>query len=269
MTEPRPHARVGVGGRPVFAPASAQASALAWLREAIATGELAPGVHLPQEDLAEQMGLSLIPVREALRILESEGLILHHPRRGYFVTQLTIDNALEIYELRKEVEDYAVRKALPRLTPEVFDLMEREMAACSAGHARGEVVEALEANRRFHFALIEDTNQPYAQRLTHELWELTQAYRHRYSANEREAIDAAHRRILDAARRRDVDRLLAELDDHRSHARGMLIAIIAGEVHVEPRRTRGTGSEATSAKSGRPRGGAAAVTPPANRRRRG
>lgn len=221
-----------------LAPASAQEAALAWLREAIATGELAPGAHLPQEDIALQMGLSLIPVREALRILENDGLIVHHPRRGYFVTQLTIDNANEIYELRRQLEDSAVRNALPRLAPETFERMERDLLACTRAHEIGAVVEALEANRRFHFALIDDPHQPYAQRMIHQLWQLTEAYRHRYNSNEREAIDAAHRRILDAARQRDLHRLLVELDGHRIHARGMLIAIIAGEVHVEPKRSR-------------------------------
>jgi DNA-binding GntR family transcriptional regulator len=94
---------------------TAQQHATDALRALIVRGELRPGQRVNQEDLAAQLGLSVAPVREALRVLESEGQLTYLPRRGYFVTELRFADLQEIYELRAILEERAARRALPAL----------------------------------------------------------------------------------------------------------------------------------------------------------
>ena len=94
---------------------TAQQHALTWLRRLIVSGELAPGARVNQEDLAARIGVSVAPVREALRALEQEGQLTYLPRRGYFVTELHAEDLEEIYALRQILEERAARHALPTL----------------------------------------------------------------------------------------------------------------------------------------------------------
>jgi len=102
---------------------TAQDLVLETLREAILDGILPPGARLRQEDLATAFKTSRIPVREALRVLEYEGLAKSEPHRGFTVTALDADQIEEIYELRTVLESHAVRAAIPLLTiPDLADL---------------------------------------------------------------------------------------------------------------------------------------------------
>ena len=89
VDRPRAHRHPGV---PVTAPDTTQQHAVDWLRHAIVSGDLKPGERIPQEEIAERIGVSLIPVREALRVLEGEGQVTYRPRRGYAVTVLRIED---------------------------------------------------------------------------------------------------------------------------------------------------------------------------------
>ena len=210
-------------------PSTTQEHALDWLRRAIIGGELKPGDHLPQEEIAERIGVSLIPVREALRQLEAEGQVTYQPRRGYFVTTLRIDDLVEIYGLRRMLEARAVRCALPEFDAEDLDRMTRAAAECAEAARAGDIARELEANRRLHFALFDHPSQPHTQRIIRLLWDSTEAYRALYynSPEERAAADAAHSRILAAVCDRDADRLVLELDAHRDRALSTLRRILA------------------------------------------
>ncbi|MFN8518547.1 MAG: GntR family transcriptional regulator [Chloroflexota bacterium] len=95
---------------------TAQELVLETLREAILGGVLPPGTRLRQEELATAFDTSRIPVREALRVLEYEGLVSSEPHRGFTVTSLDADEVEEIYDLRTVLETHAVRLAVPLLT---------------------------------------------------------------------------------------------------------------------------------------------------------
>jgi DNA-binding GntR family transcriptional regulator len=95
------------------------------LRESIQTGVFAPGERLRQDQLAEQLGVSRIPVRSALLQLESEGLIKVHPYRGATVSELTVDEMRENYEIRGVLEALALRKAAAAMTPKRLALLRR------------------------------------------------------------------------------------------------------------------------------------------------
>jgi DNA-binding GntR family transcriptional regulator len=208
--------------------ATAQQHAVDWLRRLIIDGDLRPGQRVNQEDLAASIGLSVAPVREALRVLEQEGQVTYLPRRGYFVTELRIDDLREIYALRALLEDRAARHALPTLDANALERIRRAARDCADAAERGDVAAELAANRRFHFAILDAADQPHVLRLIKLLWDSTEAYRAAYynSPEERRHSIRAHDRILEAIAERDADRLVAELDAHRERALRVLARML-------------------------------------------
>ena len=121
------------------------------LREAIVNGDLKPGQHLAQTELAESMGVSRMPIREALKKLETEGLVSIEPHRGAIVRQFTIQEIEEIYYLRKIFEKKAVEESVRRMTLEVYNDLEQLVHAMDSTHNIGEFVKL---NIAFHELLI-------------------------------------------------------------------------------------------------------------------
>ncbi|HVQ18393.1 MAG TPA: GntR family transcriptional regulator, partial [Actinomycetes bacterium] len=97
-------------------PPTAQEAVLSELRRAIMTGELRPGEQVLQDALAEKFGVSRVPLREALKILEGEGQVTYQPHRGYFVAELDAVDLVEVYRIRDLLESEAARVAVPLLT---------------------------------------------------------------------------------------------------------------------------------------------------------
>jgi DNA-binding GntR family transcriptional regulator len=225
---------MSVGVRPQ-APGTAQQHALDSLRWLIVAGDLRPGARVNQEDVAAQLGVSVAPVREALRALEQEGQVTYRPRRGYFVTELRVEDLEEIYALRALLEARAARHAVPLLEAEALDRVRDAARACADAAQRGDVAAELAANRRFHFGLLEAPGQPHALRVIRLLWDSTEAYRAMYynSPQERRASLDAHDRILAAAEARDVDLLVAQLDAHRERALEVLRGVLGGDARAD------------------------------------
>ncbi len=213
---------------PGAGPGTAAQHALDGLRRALIAGELGPGDRVRQEELAEAMGISLSPVREALAVLEQEGQVTYRPRRGYFVTELDLAQVREIYELRDVLEERAARRALPLLEDDAMGRIELAARDCVEAAGAGDVAAELEANRRFHFAILGSPDQVHALRLIRLLWDSTETYRALYYNSPQARRDSlqAHDRILDALHARDAERLVAELADHRRSALTRLEAIL-------------------------------------------
>jgi len=208
---------------------TAQQHAVDALRALIVGGALRPGMRANQEDLAARFGLSVAPVREALRVLEQEGQLTYRPRRGYFVTELRIADLEEIYDLRRLLEARAAREGLAALDDEGLARVQAAARACMDAVDAGDVAAELAANRAFHFGIF-DPHRPHTLRVIQSLWDATEAYRAMYynSPEERRASIEAHDRILEALQARDADRLIAELDAHRDRA-----LVVLREVLVE------------------------------------
>lgn len=181
-----------------------------------------------QEEIAEGLGVSIAPVREALRVLEQEGQVTYRPRRGYFVTELHTEDLAEIYELRQVLEERAARRALPTHDDDALERIALAARDCALAAEVGDVAGELEANRRFHFAVLESPDQVHTMRVIRLLWDATEAYRAIYynSSSERHAAVDAHDRILAAVRARDADALVCELDAHRARALHVLSGIL-------------------------------------------
>lgn len=215
--------------RAFTAPETTAQHALEGLRRAMVEGELRPGDRIGQEDIAERLGVSLAPVREALAVLEQEGQVTYRPRRGYFVAELDLDEVREIYQLRALLEERAARRALPLLDEDAIRRIELAARDCVDAATTGDVVAELEANRRFHFAVLDSPDQVHTLRLIRLLWDSTENYRALYysSPEGREESLQAHDRIVLAIAAGDVEHLIAELEAHRTAALGRMTAILA------------------------------------------
>jgi DNA-binding GntR family transcriptional regulator len=201
-------------------PPTAQEAVLTELRRLVVTGELAPGTPIRQEALAERLGVSRVPVREALKVLEGEGQVTYSAHRGYVVAELSVDDLVEVYRLRELLEAEAIRVALPRLTAQ--DLREIEAAARQVEQAgeSGDLAEVTRANRSFHFLLFDAAGLPRLSRTLRQLWDATDVYRSVYFAasdNRRRVIDE-HDDLMRALRSGDIEAAVRAQADHRAHS---------------------------------------------------
>jgi len=187
---------------------TAQDLVLTSMREAILTAALPPGTRLRQEKLAEVFGTSRIPVREALRALEYEGLVSSLPYRGFTVTELDADDIEEVYDLRIVLESHAVRLAVPLMTDEDLQTLEElyaEMTAAEPGDAQ------LAARERFYIKLYSMTGR-------HRLVALISRLRQEVARSLRwptlQHAPEHHEQFFEAIRAGDVDRAASQLASH-------------------------------------------------------
>ena len=127
------------------------------LAERIISGALAPGERLRQDHVATEFGASHVPVREAFRLLEAQGLAVSEPRRGVSVTGFTRQEVHEVAEMRAALEAVALRHAIPNLTPRLLDEAEK---ANKAGIAARDIQAWEATNRAFHTILLAPCGMP-------------------------------------------------------------------------------------------------------------
>ncbi len=205
-----------------------QHHAAEWIRRAIASGELRPGDRVGQDAVAERVGVSVIPVREALNVLATEGLVSYRPRRGFVVTELNLADLEENYAIRRLLESEAVRRGVPRADVVDRDRIADLSAACTAAGRAGDISAKLAANRQFHFAIYELAGSRQLLGLIARLWDATEGYRALYYdlPGEGDAADSTHDEIVGAVGRNDVRATITLLDAHRARAldrmRGLL-----------------------------------------------
>jgi DNA-binding GntR family transcriptional regulator len=174
------------------------------LRTAILAGEFQPGERLYQDVLAERFGASRIPVREALRILESEGLAEVLPNRGARVPALDLYEVHTFYRMRERLEPLTLAESIPHLTDEQIDTMEAIQLQIEAND---DVDRFLALDRDFHMTSYAGCRSEQLLAATVRLWNSTQHYRRAFmllaDPGRATIVNAEHRLILDAVRRRD------------------------------------------------------------------
>lgn len=212
-------------------PPTAQEAVLAEIRRAIVSGELKPGQPIRQEVVAERLGVSRVPVREALKILQGEGQVEYQPHRGYFVTRLDLDDLREVYRIRQLLETEAARLSVPAFTG--ADVRALSVAARDVDRA-GDIQDCVAmsaANRRFHFMLVEGAGMARLTHLVRILWDATDVYRSFYytDVSNRYRVRAEHAGIVKAAAAHDLEGVIQLLDDHRQHAIDQIADAISRE----------------------------------------
>lgn len=146
------------------------------LRERIVSGEYPPGSRLILGRLAEEHSVSFIPVREALRRLEGERLVVLEPNRGASVAPISVTDLRDIYETRILLERHALRTAFPNLDEESLKLAENELREMRRGFKDGRERDAYEHHRAFHFTLYKPGASPWTLHLIEQLWASAERY---------------------------------------------------------------------------------------------
>lgn len=199
---------------------TAQEQVLREVRNQIASGVLKAGQQVKQDTLAAELGVSRVPLREALKVLEGEGQVVYHPHRGYFVADLSVSDLVEVYRIRALLEEEALTVAIPMMTDEDVDFIEEMAEEVRAASASGDVAAISAANRRFHFAMFECSNMPRLVRIIRTLWDSTDAYRSVYmaSAINLDHMNDEHAQMVAALRLRDVETSIRLQSTHRENS---------------------------------------------------
>lgn len=147
------------------------------LREAIVQGWYLPGAPLRLNDLTEQYGVSLIPIREALRRLEVERLVETEPNRGARVASIADGDVADAYATRELLEVEALNRAWDRLDAYFVEEARRTLAEMFDAFERGDLAAGALAHRRYHFEMFGRAESPWLDHLIRILWSHTERYR--------------------------------------------------------------------------------------------
>ena len=193
------------------------------LREAITTGKLRSNQPLPQDEIAAQLDVSHIPVREALRQLESEGLVTYEPNRGATVSALTPGEIREIYEIRAILEAAALRRATPKLPAANLERARQILVRAEAAE-EGAAWGLLDIH--FHQLIYDLEGRPRLQELITGLLRRVDRYwlSHGLMLKHRDRFDGEHRALLEALQARNPERAASVLESHLEGACDLLIA---------------------------------------------
>ena len=216
------------------------------LRQAILSGEIVPGQRVRQEEVAERLSSSRLPVREALRMLEAEGLIEHRANKGARVPRLSMHEVDVVYQMRERLEPLALSESLPHLTDTDLRRLEELQTRIEANTGEGNtgegntgegntgdnnsgVADFLALDREFHLLTYAGCQIDTLTAIVNRLWNVTQHYRRAFMAlsgpGRMWVVNAEHRLLLDAIQRRDavdaerylgghIRRTRVELDRH-------------------------------------------------------
>ncbi len=168
------------------------------LRQAILRGELKPGERLMEIHLAQKLGVSRTPVREAIRKLELEGLVLMIPRKGAVVAEITVSDLEDVLEVRMALEELAVKKACGQITPKQLEEVKRCSEEFKKALLGGDVSACAQADEEFHDAIYECTGNKRLIQILNNLREQMYRYRMEYLKDKRsyEILVKEHEEIV-------------------------------------------------------------------------
>lgn len=186
------------------------------LRQAILKGELEPGERLMEIQLAERLGVSRTPIREAIRKLELEGLVLMIPRKGAEVAEISEKSLREVLEVRRSLEELAIELACQRITPEELTALEEAENQFARAVEDGEVMAIAESDENYHELIYQATANDRLVQILNNLREQMYRYRLEYIKDEdrRQILVVEHEHILRAVRRRDIADAKSAVREH-------------------------------------------------------
>ena len=209
-----------------IATTTAAAAAADLIRQAIIDGRVPPGHRLKEEELAQQLGISRTPVREALLVLQSEGLVEAAPNRGATVRAYETSDLEDMYELRALLEGNAAGRAATRVTPEQLEKL-RESCTRFQGLLDGEDVQALVLeNAVFHETILEAASSERLSAMVRQVVALPLVYKSYvwYSPAQASASYHCHLQLVKALERGDAQRAELVMREHVYEARDVLVA---------------------------------------------
>lgn len=201
------------------------------LRQAILTGELKPGERLMEIHLANKLGVSRTPIREAIRQLELEGLVIMVPRKGAMVASITQKSMTDVLEVRLALEKLAVSLASERITEEQKQKLKDALLSFEEKTGSGDASEIAKADVAFHDVIFEATGNMRLGQLVNNLAEQMYRYRFEYIKDEsgHNRLIKEHRRIYDAIVSGNAEDATTEISIHIKNQEESIIRLIGFE----------------------------------------
>lgn len=186
------------------------------LKMQILTGAIVPGTRMMEVELAETMGVSRTPIREAIRKLEKEGLVTIRPRRGAYASSISTQDMLEILEVRQNMEGLAAYFAASRMTPDQLDTLKQLSGKYNEAVNAGNTEDMIEYDTKFHRCIVDSCNNKVLVQMIEQLQEMVLRFRYIYYDTFRRAenMPEEHQAIYDAIACGDEDAARAAADVH-------------------------------------------------------
>lgn len=186
------------------------------LREAILKGDLAPGERLMEIKLANQLGVSRTPIREAIRKLELEGLVVMVPRKGAEVAKITEKDLRDVLEVRASLEELAISLACERITDEKITELKDALEQFRTVIKGKDVTKIAQMDVAFHDVIFEATQNARLVQMVNNLREQMYRYRLEYlkDFSTHSRLDEEHVKIFEAVSARDIERATALIREH-------------------------------------------------------
>lgn len=206
-----------IGSDGSLEPVSRRGQIVSALREAIVRGDIPPGTQLKQDELSVHFRSSPAPVREALRQLESEGLVEHYPNRGVFVSEVSEEELFAVLlPVRLLVEEYAMRRTSEHLSPELLAQLEEQVVQMERGAIRRDLPAINEADVRFHELTVAASGSYHTIQLWRSVLPRIRVQFYRLAPRHRNLKDIAaeHRALLECLTSGDQRAIEAALREH-------------------------------------------------------
>jgi len=207
------------------------------IRDLIVSGQLKPGDRLRQDELATTFGVSTMPIREALRQLQAEGLVTFQPRRGAAVASLSVSDYEEIYRIREALEILACGWAAEDFDRIPIDDLRTILEEIEKAEAHPEdVYPRLQLVREFFFTVFEASEKEHVLRILSSLWDLSQQYR-RYFSSIPEIVPQRlgnYRRVLRACEAKDPDELVEAIRTIHDLGRSTRVELVREQERRSP-----------------------------------
>lgn len=196
------------------------------LKRQILTGKIDPGTRMMEVELAEDMGVSRTPIREAIRKLEKEGLVVIEPRKGAYASQISTKDMVDILEVRQTMEGLAAYFAATRMTQEQKDSLADVSASYNEAVKTGNTGDMIKYDTLFHHIIVESSGNKVLLQMIEQLQELVLRFRYIYYDDFRRAekMPEEHQAILNAIISGRGERAREEADKHIEYLKELIIS---------------------------------------------
>lgn len=198
------------------------------LREAILRGDLKPGERLMELQLASKLGVSRTPIREAIRMLEQEGLAVTIPRKGAEVAKMTLKGMEDVLEIRETLDEFAVKMACERISSEQLKQLRAIKENFEMCTRTGDVKRLAEADVSFHDIIYEATGNPRLVSILSNLREQVYRYRVEYlkDSGNYPVLIREHKAIVEGLEEKNLEKAIQAMHEHVANQAAAVKAII-------------------------------------------
>ncbi len=195
------------------------------LKEAIVNGKLKPGERLMEQQMAEELGVSRTPIREAIRKLELEGFVIMIPRKGAYVSDISLKDIAQVFEVRAAMESLAAGLAAQRITDEQIEQLERKLAEVKKAANSSDLDLIIKVDTEFHEIIYNASRNDRLVQILNNLGEQIQRYRRASLAHPGRLKDTLeeHQKLVDAIAERNVDLAQKLALDHIESAENSIL----------------------------------------------